>query len=62
MAPTVTYKYWTALDDAGARIEPITLADHGTAARRTDASNARGMLGGVEQSFLVRGHAVNDCE
>lgn len=60
VALTLTYKNWAALDDAGPRTEPITLAHYGTDAKRTEANNARGTHGRTVESFLVRGQTVND--
>lgn len=60
VAMTFTYKNWAALDDFAARTDPITLAHYGTAAKRTDANNARATHGRIVQSFLVRGQTVND--
>ena len=60
VALTLTYKNWAALDDAGPRSDPITLAHYGSAAKRTEAGNARATHGRVVQSFLVRGQTVND--
>ena len=59
VAFTVSYKNWSALDDLGARTDPVTLAHYGSVANRTAANNARIQHGTIVASFLVRNQTVN---
>ncbi len=55
----LTYPNWAALDNSGARSDPITLAHYGSAANRTAAGIARLQHGTTTSSILMRDQTVN---
>lgn len=57
---TLTYKNWAAFDDLGAKTDPITLKQYGSAGARTAAGNQRSENATQVASFLVREQTVND--
>lgn len=50
---TLTFANYAALDNLGAKINPITLKHYGTAEKRAAAATARNGLRTVVSSFLV---------
>ena len=52
---SLVYPNFAALDNLGAKTNPITLKHYGTAEKRTAALNARNALRTVVSSFLTQG-------
>jgi len=60
VATSVSYKNWAALDDMGAKTDPVTLAHYGSVAQRNAAADSRRPHSTTVSSFLVRHQTVND--
>jgi hypothetical protein len=60
VALTLTYKNYAALDDFGAKADPITLKHYGSAAARYAANQKRGENASTVANFLIRQQTVND--
>lgn len=60
VALSLTYKNWGALDDLGAKMDPITLKAYGSAANRSAAGKKRTEHATQVASFLLRQQTLND--